>query len=560
MHSEKQNGSSDNQGNPFADRVDDHTYHSEAIREKRLNLILHLASYSAVLLIQGEKGSGKSTFLSRLREKAQPNWVVCRINGGPGFDKPMLYHALFRVFTSGIPLEDEDHPDESLALLIRELAALRHEHRIPVLIIDDADHLPDSALETIEELLVMDGGNEDLLSIVLSSEPGFEARLVEASLQTFKNRISHVFDLPAFSEQDTSEYIHLRLSAAGIEEGNPFTPSAMHLIHTSSRGVPGRINALAQQILAKEKKPQPRRDAPKTVTPAPVKVEAKPVKVTAKKTGNRNRIAIGLVLIPLIGLLFFQDNINRWLEQKPAPKSEPVHLPAPTEPVETAVAPPAPQPQPEPTTVERKTPPAPPKPEVVAPIVKPAPVPEPVMDIATKESPATKPDQPTTTAAPAVATAPPVKTAPVKAAPVEKPKQAEVAATRPARPESALETPPAIVSAPSVEKKEPAARSAPPISGGANEWLMSRPAGHYTLQLLAMSPKGAKRFIDRHALGDELHTFERTRNGKTLVVLIYGDYPSRADALAASDRLAARIKGLKPWIRKLASVQAERHT
>jgi len=546
--SEQQNGSPDIQDNPFADRVDDHTYHSEAIREKRLNLILHLASYSAVLLIQGEKGSGKTTFLNRLREKAQSNWVVCRINGGPGFDKPMLYHALFRVFTSGIPLEDENHPDESLALLVRELAALRHEHRIPVLIIDDADHLPDAALETLDELLVMDGGEEDLISIILSAEPGFEARLVESSLQTFKNRISHVFDLPAFSEHDTSEYIHLRLSAAGIEEGNPFTPSAMHLIHTSSRGVPGRINALAQQILAKEKKPQPRRDAPKTTTPAPLKVEARVVKAKPERSRPWGRIALAVILLPLIGLLFFQDSINRWLEQRPATQTASMPLPSPAKPVDQAAAPPS-------TQIERDTTtPVTPAPPPVAQSVEPGPIaPEPSDGPVVAEAPTV--DHEERSAVPATVTSPP-PSAPAETTPVTPAEPTEIAVAEPAPQEAPPETSAANDSGASDQAKGPAEPAiATELSD--DQWLGSRPGGHYTLQLLVMTPEGAKRFIAHQDLGEELHTFERIRNGKTLIVLLYGDYASKADAREAANVLAARIKSLKPWIRALASVQKD---
>ncbi|MBI1195393.1 MAG: AAA family ATPase [Gammaproteobacteria bacterium] len=535
---------SESQENPFADRVDDHTYHSEAIREKRLNLILHLASYSAVLLIQGEKGSGKTTFLSRLREQAQSNWIVCRINGGPGFDKPMLYHALFRVFTSGIPLEDADHPDESLALLVRELAALRHEHRIPVLMIDDADHLPESALETLEELLVMDGGNEDLLSIILTAEPGFEARLVESSLQTFKNRISHVFDLPAFSEQDTSDYINLRLSAAGLEEGNPFTPSAMHLIHTSSKGMPGRINALAQQILAKEKKSQPRRDAPKTTTAAPLKVEARTIPAKPKRSVNWGRIALGIILVPILGLLFFQGSINRWLEQKPKPQNETVQLPALEKPVEMAAAPPAPMP------VERRP---------AAPAPKPAPAPS---VVAAASEPVTTPGktnvEPSAVESPTPSVARPVKTAAGEQSTVEPPAPTAVAEPEPAAlPSPPIETATADTATGEEGVEVPETKGAAAVEDVDAAWLASTPDTHLTLQLLAMSPDGAKRFIARHALGDELHTFERLRNGKTLVVLIYGNYPTRAEAQAASKTLTERIKGLKPWIRQLAAVRKD---
>jgi septal ring-binding cell division protein DamX len=85
-------------------------------------------------------------------------------------------------------------------------------------------------------------------------------------------------------------------------------------------------------------------------------------------------------------------------------------------------------------------------------------------------------------------------------------------------------------------------------------WLKRQPANHFTLQLLA-SPQitSLREFVKQHDLAGKAVMFEtRTRDGKPWYALAYGSYPSHQAAEQASLTLPA---GIKPWIRRFASVQ-----
>ncbi|RMD78812.1 MAG: hypothetical protein D6809_05025, partial [Gammaproteobacteria bacterium] len=92
-------------------------------------------------------------------------------------------------------------------------------------------------------------------------------------------------------------------------------------------------------------------------------------------------------------------------------------------------------------------------------------------------------------------------------------------------------------------------------------WLKEQPADGYTLQLLALSSRErAVAFLRRHGLADRGAVIPVRRGGRTLYAVLYGTYPSKAQALAAARRLQARAPlrrlHLRPWVRRVGAVRA----
>jgi septal ring-binding cell division protein DamX len=113
------------------------------------------------------------------------------------------------------------------------------------------------------------------------------------------------------------------------------------------------------------------------------------------------------------------------------------------------------------------------------------------------------------------------------------------------------EVPGVAAASPTVVLK-PAERQAARIHG--SDWLATRPAGNYTLQLLAVTRRESlDAFVAAQSdLQGPFATFEQQRGTKRLFVLLSGSYPSRAAAQAAALQLP---ESLQPWIRDFAAIR-----
>lgn len=137
-------------------------------------------------------------------------------------------------------------------------------------------------------------------------------------------------------------------------------------------------------------------------------------------------------------------------------------------------------------------------------------------------------------------------------------------------PVPAGDTPPVVPERKTSRGDAHAAGGAPsvasPVAGGGAAmemepyaaWLSSRPARHYTLQLIALAPADARRFVAEHDLGDGAVLLPRRGpGGRPMLAVVYGDFASREAAQRRSKALRREIPGLSPWLRRFADIQAE---
>ncbi len=154
--------------------------------------------------------------------------------------------------------------------------------------------------------------------------------------------------------------------------------------------------------------------------------------------------------------------------------------------------------------------------------------------------------------------------APVEPTPVTMPEPSEPQAPVVERPEvspPAAPKPP-VVAAPSVTPPAaPTPAKAPTVSAApvglqGDAWLRGRNPKHLALQLLATADAaGPAQFAKRHAIPGPLASYTAVRDGKSLHILVQGDYADRASADAAIQRLPRAVRDGGPWPRSFASVQ-----
>ena len=118
-----------------------------------------------------------------------------------------------------------------------------------VLIVDEAQNLDDSVLETVRMLSNFETHNTKLLQIILAGQPQLAAKLGQPQLSQLRQRIAVLGRLEPFTAEETGLYIEHRLKVAG-HRGDPiFDPASIGQIARLSQGIPRKINNLCYNSL-----------------------------------------------------------------------------------------------------------------------------------------------------------------------------------------------------------------------------------------------------------------------------------------------------------------------
>jgi general secretion pathway protein A len=117
-----------------------------------------------------------------------------------------------------------------------------------LLIVDEAQNLGPSALESLRMLSNINADKDQLLQMILVGQPQLKDLLRRPDLQQFVQRVSTHFFIPPLESSEVARYIEHRLRTAGRTEPL-FTPEACARIAELSRGIPRIINILCDTAL-----------------------------------------------------------------------------------------------------------------------------------------------------------------------------------------------------------------------------------------------------------------------------------------------------------------------
>jgi general secretion pathway protein A len=315
---------------PFALAPDPrYLFMSERHREALAHLLYGVGGGGGFVVLSGEIGAGKTTvcrcFLEQIPKRCNVAYIF-----NPKLSAIELLQTVCEEFRIPAP------PGEATsvkALVDRLNEFLLRTHAVGqnnVLIIDEAQSLAPDVLEQLRLLTNLETNERKLLQIVLIGQPELRPMLARPELEQLAQRVIARFHLDALSEAETMQYIRHRLRVAGLSRSNPFDKAAMRRIHQLARGVPRRINLLADRaLLGAYATEQPR------VTRALVDAAAREVFDTPQVL-NRRRLVWGGGAAAAIAAVI---GVAAWLaEREPAPRPAPALAAASAPPA----APPAP--------------------------------------------------------------------------------------------------------------------------------------------------------------------------------------------------------------------------
>lgn len=195
--------------------------------------------------VVGEVGLGKTLLCRTLLEELKAPFVTAWMPD-PHLAPGTLRSALARDL--GIELKSRPSQQEIHERLQTELTVMAAKGQRPVLLIDEAQALPASTLETVRLLTNLETEQRKLLQVVLFGQPELDRRLAMPQFRQLRQRITYSCRLEPLDRQGVADYIAHRLERAG---GNSrmFSPRAVSRIARASRGVPRLINVLADKAL-----------------------------------------------------------------------------------------------------------------------------------------------------------------------------------------------------------------------------------------------------------------------------------------------------------------------
>ncbi len=214
----------------------------------RLQIAIALKRGLSVMI--GDIGTGKTTVSRRLsRALNEDKDVIFRMILNPYFrtEKQFLSRmaGLFHVPLRKGRLTSLDYMEAIERYLFEQGV---ENNKTVVLLIDEAQILPDFVFEVLRILLNYETNEFKILQLVLVGQMELLPRITR--LANFWDRVSAKVMIKPLEAGEVRDLIDARLRAAGYKGSQPlFTPEAVDLIYSHTEGFPRRVSLLCHSIL-----------------------------------------------------------------------------------------------------------------------------------------------------------------------------------------------------------------------------------------------------------------------------------------------------------------------
>lgn len=232
---------------PFQLTPDPRFYYESATHRKAMTYLGYgLAQGEGFIVVTGEVGTGKTMLVGRLmatidRQRLTAiNLVSTQLEG----------EDILRIVALALGVAtDVAAKGQLLARIERFLHEQARGGKRTLLIVDEAQNLPISALEELRMLSNFQYGGQALLQIFLLGQPEFRDALAQPRFEQLRQRVIATHHLTAMGPEEVAPYIMHRLACAGWKGTPRFTQDAYETFHRLSGGIPRRLNMLAGRVM-----------------------------------------------------------------------------------------------------------------------------------------------------------------------------------------------------------------------------------------------------------------------------------------------------------------------
>jgi type II secretory pathway predicted ATPase ExeA len=215
-------------------------------RKARAYLLYALQRAEGFVVISGAPGTGKSTLIKEMmNELYDTNFTIAKLVSTQLNANDLLQSIAYSL---GI---DSEAPNKATLLQHLEvhLAQQHGRQRRTLLIVDEAQDLPKTALEELRLLTNLERNNQPLLQVFLVGQKHLYDVLQLQVMEQLKQRIIAACEIRPLTPPEIERYVFHRLRVAGWKQDPVIDHSVFAHLYLFSKGVPRKINQIMSRLL-----------------------------------------------------------------------------------------------------------------------------------------------------------------------------------------------------------------------------------------------------------------------------------------------------------------------
>ena len=265
---------------PFTLTPNTHFFLKSETHQQGLEMLLvALQHKEGFIKVSGEVGTGKTLLCRKLLNALDESYVTAYIPN-PHFSAESLYCVLADELNGDLTSiqKPNKQSDQALKNTKRKKQEKKPRTRVSqhstgekhvlalqqinecliqfallgkqvVLIIDEAQSMPDETIEALRLLTNLETESEKLLQIVLFGQPELDLMLKRKHLRQLQQRITFQHRIQPLCRKDIEQYISHRMILAGYTGGRLFEAKAITQLTRASKGIPRLVNILCHKAL-----------------------------------------------------------------------------------------------------------------------------------------------------------------------------------------------------------------------------------------------------------------------------------------------------------------------
>ena len=230
--------------NPFIKNSKETLIETDEYKEVtfRLNYLLQTKGFG---VLTGGPGKGKTTVIRNWAKSLNPSaYKIVYISLST-----LTVNDFYRHLAESLNQVPMFRKTDNFKVIQDAINRLVIEKKItPIIIIDEANYLKNSALNDLKILFNFEMDSSDKAVVLLAGLPQLNNTLNLNAHEPLRQRITMNYNLDGLSKEEAKKYVLDKLKAAGCET-QVFESNALEAIINASNGVPRIINKICNQSL-----------------------------------------------------------------------------------------------------------------------------------------------------------------------------------------------------------------------------------------------------------------------------------------------------------------------